>query len=127
MAFSFLATQASAHQCFGDCAIQKTEEKLETKADHSCCKELAGQNKKEDSHNCDDDGCLQSISLSPEVEVFSLTQQSLNKILFVLIPNFLDYNTYAVANEYERPYQILKLRPRHKLGLYIILKRLRLC
>lgn len=126
MLFSFLAVQANAHPCFGECSTQKSEQKVETKADHSCCHDLESTTEKQESDQCDDNYSAPSISLSPEIEVSFASQQSMQNKLFAEVPSFSHYDFDKVLELSQSTYRHSLLRPRYKHGLYIILKRLRL-
>jgi len=124
LALSFAATQVSAHECLGACASENGPENVQSKADHSCCEDMASLSEDEESHDCGESQCLEIASLTPES--FSLTSESQIESQF----------SKAVPVASQSLCQVFKTKPEFSiqsdpprrlphLGLYIILKRLR--
>ena len=125
---SFWTSQATGHQCLGACADQNSKShEMESSEDHSCCEDFETQQEdSSESHNCDEGQCLQRASLHPEVVSFTQNDQELKNLLLVVF-NHSDLETQFLPNEFEPPSEAFPLRPKHSLGLYIVLKRLRFC
>ncbi|MCB0408205.1 MAG: hypothetical protein KDD34_08380 [Bdellovibrionales bacterium] len=123
--FSVLVSQASAHQCFGECASEKSEKLAKEKIDHSCCEELNTLDKKSShSHTCSESLCFEISSLTQKEFFLSVNHSLDGHDLYNLSPKGFYLKRPAIIDE-RPPDIVLTVRAKSYLGLYILLRRLR--
>ncbi len=123
---SFLAFQVNAQQCFVDCLPTQVEHsQMDAEADHSCCEGVASHDEEEqkNSHHCNETHCLSALTST--YKAFALSSSSQDDFPEVLIPQDLSWNFVSnLAQSHPLDLEFLS-HSTSKLGLYIVLKRLR--
>ena len=125
---SFLAFQVNAQQCVVDCLPTQAEHpQMDEEADHSCCEGMASHDEEEqkNSHHCNETHCLSALTFTSKALAFSSTSSSQDDFQGALAPQDLNWSLASNLTEPHPSDLDFWLLPTSKLGLYIVLKRLR--
>lgn len=126
---SFLAFQVNAQQCFVDCLPAQAEQpQMDEEADHSCCEGMASHDDEEEqhknSHHCNETHCLSALTFTSKALAFSSSSQD-DFQEALAVPQYLNWSLGSNQTESHLSDLGFLFHPTSKLGLYIVLKRLR--